>query len=98
MTEDQKLNHVEQRTRRILVVANQTCPCPTLVDEIASRVSTARDEVLIIAPALNSRLRHWVSDIDGAIARAHERLEHALNGMRGRGLRARGDVGDANPL
>lgn len=98
MTEDQKLNHTERDTRRILVVANQTCPCPTLIDEVASRVSAAGDEVLIIAPALNSRLRHWVSDIDGAVARAHERVEQALAATRERGISARGEVGDANPI
>jgi hypothetical protein len=97
MTED-TLNHTEQYPRKILVIANQTCPCEMLVDEVAARVSTAQDEVLIIAPALNSRLRHWVSDIDGALARAHERVESAVAGMRVRGITARGQVGDANPL
>ena len=31
-----------------------------------------------MAPALNSRLRHWVSDTDGALASARERLDRAL--------------------
>jgi hypothetical protein len=61
-------------------------------------VSTEHDEVLIVAPALNSRLRHWVSHIDGAIARAQERVEHAVSGMRVRGITVHGEVGDANPL
>src|SRR6185437_3636955 len=85
-------------TPRILVIANRTCPCPTLVDEIAGRVGNADSDVLIIAPALNSRLRHWVSDVDGAIARAHDRVDLALAGLRERGIDARGEVGDANPL
>lgn len=98
MTKDQTLNHSEQDSRRILVIANRTCPCPTLVDEVARRVGAAQHEVLIVAPALNSRLRHWVSDVDDAIARANERVELALTGLRERGISARGEVGDANPL
>jgi hypothetical protein len=80
---------------RILVIANRTCPCPTLVDEVARR---APDDVLVVAPALNSRLRHWVSDIDGAVALAAGRLELAVAALRARGVSVRGEVGDANPV
>ena len=82
----------------LLVVANRTCPCPVLLDEVARRGSTAPIHVLVVVPALNSRLRHWLSDIDDAVARAHERLEVALADLRTRGVSARGEVGDANPL
>jgi hypothetical protein len=82
----------------ILVVANRTCPCPALLDEVARRVRDAPVEVLVVVPALNSRLRHWLSDIDDAVAHAHERLEVALADLRTRGVTARGEVGDANPL
>jgi hypothetical protein len=90
----------ERRTypARILVVANRTCPCPMLLDEVARRVSDAPAEVLVVVPALNSRLRHWLSDVDEAVARAHDRLKLALAELRTRGVRARGEVGDANPL
>jgi hypothetical protein len=32
------MNHTHQTTG-ILVIANRTCPCPTLVDEVARRAS-----------------------------------------------------------
>jgi hypothetical protein len=84
--------------RRILVVANRTCPCPILADEIARRAAEGPVEVLVVAPALNSRLRHWLSDVDDAVARARERLELALDELRARDVNARAEVGDANPV
>ena len=92
------MNETNHHAPRIVVIANRTCPCPTLVDEIARRVGNAGSEVLIVAPALNSRLRHWVSDVDEATAAAHHRVEFALADLRERGISARGEVGDANPL
>jgi len=84
--------------RRILVIANRTCPCPTLADEVARRASDAPTDVRVVAPALNSRLRHWLSDVDEALTRAHERLELAITALRRRGVVARGEIGDADPL
>ncbi|HEX6651109.1 MAG TPA: hypothetical protein VF072_00065 [Thermoleophilaceae bacterium] len=82
----------------ILVIANRTCPCPALVDEIAGRVNNTPTPVLVVAPALNSRLRHWVSDVDGAVAQARNRARFAVAELRERGVTARGEVGDSNPL
>ncbi len=48
--------------RRILVVANETVEGPVLRQVIRSRVAGDDAEVLVIAPALNARLRHWFSD------------------------------------
>jgi hypothetical protein len=84
--------------RRILVVANRTCPCPALADEVAARARDAATEVLVVAPALNKRLRHWVSDVDAAIAAARERLERAVANLTERGIVAEGAVGDSDPL
>jgi hypothetical protein len=84
--------------RRILVIANRTCPCPSLVDEVARRASTAPTDVLVVAPALNSRLRHWLSDVDEALARAQQRLDLAIAALRRRGVIAGGEIGDADPM
>lgn len=83
--------------RRILVVANRTCPCPALHDEVKTRGGYGAD-VLVVAPALNNRLRHWVSDSDAAVASAHERLGSAVAALEQNGLQARGVVGDADPF
>lgn len=92
------MNPVTQPGRRILVIANRTCPCPTLADEVARRANAAPTEVLVVAPALNSRLRHWLSDVDAAVARAQERLDLAVAALRRRGVIARGEIGDADPM
>lgn len=82
---------------RLLVVANRTCPCPALIDLVAAR-ATLDTEVLVVSPALNRRLRHWVSDTDGAMAAARERLELALGLLGDAGVSAGGEIGDADPL
>ncbi len=61
-------------------------------------LSDTPTEVLVVAPALNSRLRHWVSDVDGAVARAHDRVELAVGELRERGVSTRGEVGDSDPM
>ncbi|MDQ3066033.1 MAG: hypothetical protein M3R12_02615 [Actinomycetota bacterium] len=82
----------------ILVVANRTCPCPDVLDAVCRRAKANDGDIVIVAPALNSRLRHYVSDIDGAVAEAEERLAVAIGGLAERGVEATGEVGDADPL
>jgi hypothetical protein len=84
--------------RRILVVANETVAGGTLRDTIRQHSEGVRAEVLVVTPALNSPLRHWVSDEDGARAAAQERLDRSLAGLREAGVEARGEIGDGEPL
>jgi hypothetical protein len=84
--------------RRILVVANETVGGRTLRDLIHERAEGVREEVLVVTPALNSPLRHWASDEDGARAAAQERLERSLGRLRELGVQAHGQVGDGDPL
>ena len=84
--------------RRILVVANETVGGATLRESIRERSEGVRAEVLVVAPALNTPIRHWASDEDGARAVAETRLEESLALLRSGGINARGEVGDAEPL
>lgn len=81
----------------ILVVANRTCPCPDVLETIRDRAGDG-GTVLVVAPALNSRLRHWVSDVDDALGAARDRLAEAVAQLRSAGVTVAGDVGDADPL
>ena len=84
--------------RRILVVANETVGGSTLRDRILERSEGVRAQVLVVAPALNTPIRHWASDEDGARAVAETRLEESLGRLRSGGIDARGEVGDSEPL
>jgi hypothetical protein len=76
--------------RRILVVANETVGGHTLRSMILERSLDVREEVLVVTPALNSPLRHWVSDEDQARASAQERLDSSLAMLEEAGVKARG--------
>ncbi len=84
--------------KRVLVVANETVGGSELLAELKRHARDAKTEVLVVTPALNSPLKHWVSDEDGARAAAGKRLDDSLEAMRAAGLSARGEVGDADPL
>jgi hypothetical protein len=57
-----------------------------------------KTEVLVCTPALNSRLRYWASDEDGARAAAQRRLDASIEQLHALGIDASGEVGDADPL
>ena|SRR5438132_1831021 len=84
--------------RRILVVANETVGGPELLETIQTKSAGRQAHVLVVVPALNSPLRHWVSDEDEARAAAQERLNRSLESMRTVGIDARGEIGDGDPL
>ncbi len=84
--------------RRILVIANETVAGQALRSEIVRRAKADDAEVLVVCPALNTALRHWVSDEDRAREEAHSRLAASLAALSEDGVEARGEVGDADPL
>jgi nucleotide-binding universal stress UspA family protein len=85
--------------RRILVVANETLEGRALRDVITlSTDSTRPAQVFVVAPALNSRLHHWLSDEDDARRSAGLRLAASVERLRAAGIDAEGRVGDPGPL
>jgi hypothetical protein len=84
--------------RRILVVANETVGGPELLDVLRGMAEGVRAQVLVVTPALNSPIRHWTSDDDGARAAAQHRLDGSLAQLARVGIEARGEVGDGDPV
>jgi hypothetical protein len=84
-------------SKRILVVANETAEGAQLHETVLAR-GNGSAEVHVVSPALNSRLRHWISDVDQARHAAEDRLVKCLGRLRDAGLDARGSVGDSDPL
>lgn len=92
-------NHSHHGARiRVLVVTNETAAGGELHDALRDRAGEPGAEILVVAPALNSRLRHWMSDTDPARRNAEVRLERCLAQLSDAGLQASGRVGDADPL
>src|SRR6187397_1927953 len=84
--------------RRILVVANETVAGRSLRDEVVRRAQEGQAEVLVVMPALNTRIRHWTSDADTARTAAQIRLDESLAALSAGGIDARGIVGDDDPI
>jgi GABA permease len=84
--------------RRILVIANETVGGEELLSVLTRKAADVDEQVLVVCPALNSPLRHWVSDEDQARVAAQERLDRSLGAMRQAGIDARGEIGDSDPL
>ncbi len=89
---------LDDGAHRILVIANETVGGRALRGEL-ERLSGGRPtEILVVAPALNSPVRHWVSDEDGARAAAGDRVQASVARLAETGASVRGEVGDAEPL
>jgi hypothetical protein len=84
--------------RRILVVANETVGGRELLAILQEKAEGVNERVLVVCPALNSQVRHWASDEDGARAAAQARLDASLARLRDEGIQASGEVGDGDPL
>jgi hypothetical protein len=69
-----------------------------LRDLLERKAEGVREHLLVVCPALNSRLRHWASDEDPARAQAQERLDRSIARLADLGISARGEIGDADPL
>jgi hypothetical protein len=93
----QRVKETDDRPR-ILVVANETVEGEELLAAIRRLVAGRSADVYVVCPALNSKLRHWTSDEDGARDAAQARLDRSLTRLHAAGFVASGEVGDADPV
>jgi hypothetical protein len=93
--------HAGDRHRRLLLVAIEPVDEPRAVEGVraAARAGVDEDpEVLVLAPALNSTLSHWASDLDRSRLDAQRKLVLTVGALAAAEVDARGSVGDADPL
>lgn len=98
----------DERRYHLLVVATVAADAPRTVEAIADAAAdgartTGSDpgsatEVLVVAPALNRRLSHWLSDLRQARLGAQERLAVSLAALAAARVEASGRVGDTDPV
>jgi hypothetical protein len=83
--------------KKIIALVNEPVSGEALKSAVGRQ--TAEDaEVLVVAPALNSRLKFWTSDSDEAIARAEEVAQETAERLDEEGIDAAGDTGESDPL
>jgi hypothetical protein len=82
--------------RKILALVSE----PISGDALRSALGDAADqaEVMVVAPALDSRIRFWTSDNDEAIARADQVQRESVERLSDHGVEATGDTGETDPL
>jgi len=90
--------HDDEPTHKVLVIANETVGGDELLALLGTRSIDVDEQVLLVCPALNSRVRTWTSDEDPARAGAQERLDASLTRLADAGVSARGEIGDGDPL
>jgi hypothetical protein len=82
---------------RILALASEPVSGEAL-EHVVGRERAQAAEVLVVAPALNTRTRFMFSDTDAAIGRAEEVQEETVERMVEEGVDAAGDTGESDPL
>ncbi len=83
---------------RVLIVANQTATSPALIAELKERTRRGAVRLHLVVPALNSRLRHWLSDSDQAVRLAQQRGEEARSLMAAHAVWVSVEIGDSVPI
>ena len=82
--------------RKILALVSEPVSTEALRSALCGGTDDA--EVMVVAPALDSRTRFWTSDNDAAIARAEDVQQETVERLAEDGVDAVGDTGEADPL
>ncbi len=89
------------RHRRLLLVAIEPIDAPEAVESVRVAAQAGPDadpEVLVLAPALNTPLSHWASDVGRSRLDAQRKLVLTVGALAAAEVEARGAVGDPDPL
>jgi hypothetical protein len=87
--------------RRLLLVAIEPVDQPAAVESVREEARARADEdaeVLVLAPALNTPLSHWASDVGRSRLDAQRKLVLTVGALAAAEVEARGSVGDPDPL
>ncbi len=89
------------RRRRLLLVAIEPVDQPDAVESVRAAARARADEdaeVLVLAPAFNTPLSHWASDVGRSRLDAQRKLVLTVGALAAAEVEARGAVGDPDPL
>jgi len=87
--------------RRLLLVAIEPVDQPAAVESVREEARARADEdaeVLVLAPAFNTPLSHWASDVGRSRLDAQRKLVLTVGALAAAEVEARGAVGDPDPL
>ena len=76
----------------MLVIADESCVDPQFAGQGAAHAEGRTVDVLVIAPAIGSRLARWTGD-ESAHADARKHLDDTVAALAGAGISARGETG-----
>ena len=83
---------------RILVVANQTCESPDLLEALKARAAQGEAEFFLVVPASGHNILEKATDPDAAAAESVQHLDRAVQRFRDEGLTVEGQLGDGDPI
>ena len=82
--------------KKILVLVPEPVSSEALRSALGEDIGDA--EVMVVAPALDTRTRFWTSDNDAAIARADQVQQETVERLSEDDVDAVGDTGETDPL
>ena len=86
-------------TRQVIAILTDNLHGSEPVEQILANADQDGVELRVVVPATEANaLRHTMGDIDEPKREAEERLERALQTLRGRGIEVSGEVGDPDPV
>jgi hypothetical protein len=86
-------------SRRVIAVLTDHLHGSEPVEQILSNADSDGVDLRVVVPAVEATaFRHTMGDIDEPKREAEERLERALEHLRGQGVEVSGEVGDPDPV